>query len=154
MAGARPARTWDVITDEQGRATAGAGDLPGNGRGAHGLPLGTVVVREVRPPAGYLLPDPPTLVRAVEPSPDEPNAAAYRVPTVAEQVVRGAVALLKLGAGTSGDGAADNAGGGGANGASADAAGATPQIPLAGVAFDIVHLSTGEVAEMCIRDRL
>ena len=27
-----------------------------------------------------------------------------------------------------------------------DAAGATPQIPLAGVAFDIVHLSTGEVA--------
>ena len=80
VAGARPARTWDVITDEQGRATAGAGDLPGNGRGAHGLPLGTVVVREVRPPAGYLLPDPPTLVRAVEPSPDEPNAAVYRVP--------------------------------------------------------------------------
>ena len=146
VAGARPARTWDVVTDEQGRATAGAGDLTGNGRGAHGLPLGTVVVREVRPPAGYLLPYQPVLVCAVEPSPNEPNAAVYRVPTVAEQVVRGDVALLKLGAGMGGDGAADSVGGGGANGASADAAGATTQIPLAGVAFDIVHLSTGEVA--------
>lgn len=145
-AGAQPARTWDVVTDEQGRASVGTGDLPGNGSGGSGLPLGTVVVREVQAPRGYLLPDPPALVRAVEPSPDEPGVAVYRVPTVADQVVRGDVALLKLGAGKDGGGAADSTGEGGAVGASADGGGTTPKVPLGGVAFDIVHLSTGEVA--------
>lgn len=145
-AGARPARTWDVVADEQGCAAVGTGDLPGNGRGAPGLPLGTMVVREVQAPRGYLMPDPSALVCAVEPSSDTTDMAVYRVPTVAEQVVRGDVALLKLGAGTGGDGAADSAGGGGVDGASADAAYAAPKEPLAGVAFDIVHLSTGEVA--------
>lgn len=145
-AGAQPARTWDVVTDEQGRASVGTGDLPGNGSGGSGLPLGTVVVREVQAPRGYLLPDPPALVSAVEPSPDEPGVAVYRVPTVADQVVRGDVALLKLGAGKDGGGAADSTGEGGAGGASADGGGTTPKVPLGGVAFDIVRLSTGEVA--------
>ncbi|WP_203229770.1 MSCRAMM family protein, partial [Gordonibacter urolithinfaciens] len=82
----------------------------------------------------------------VEPSPDEPGVAVYRVPTVADQVVRGDVALLKLGAGKGGGGAADSTGEGGAGGASADGGGTTPKVPLGGVAFDIVRLSTGEVA--------
>ncbi|RDB59928.1 hypothetical protein C1878_14750 [Gordonibacter sp. 28C] len=147
-AGVRPTRSWTVVTDEQGRATVGEENLFSDGRGGRGLPLGTVVVREVRPPAGYLPPDPSVFVCPVEAVPDAAGAAVFHAPVVAEQVVRGDVALFKFGS-------ADGTGGGSSSGgapAGGDENADAPGKPLADVAFDVVLVSTGEVVARIVTD--
>lgn len=147
-AGMRPMRSWSVVTDGQGRAAIDADELFSDGRGGRGLPLGTVVVREVRPPAGYLPPNPSVFVCPVEAVPDAPGTAAFHAPVVAEQVVRGDVALFKYG---SADGTGGRSSSGGAPAGGDENAGA-PGKPLAGVAFDVALVSTGEVVTRIVTD--
>lgn len=119
-----------ATTDERGEARIDPAALPGNGQ-LHGFPLGTVVVREVTPPAGYLLADEPAVAVPVEAAGDAPAVAAFRAPRVADRVIRGDVALVKYGDRTpTGPGSQ----------------------PLAGVAFDLVHAATGELAARIITD--
>lgn len=206
-AGTEPTYTWQVATDAEGRATVGAGDLPENGQGAHGLPLGTVVIREMQAPEGYLLPDQTSVVCPVAPSPDDSAITLYCAPTFAEQVIRGDIAILKVGASEEEGNIVDNKEEGAidqeeeafthdtatslpgttssvsdtereernnptdpsesttnaenkqdesaSSDTPANAETETPtasKIPLAGVAFDIVHQSTGEVVARLITD--
>ena len=131
--GLPPTLTLTAVTDEQGVARIDPALLPSNGAGS-GLPLGTLVVREVSAPQGYLLPDPSAFACQIAASGDKPLGALFHAVEVPDQVIRGDIAILKVGAdeGTTGTEAEKR--------------------PLAGVAFDIVHKATGQVAARIVTD--
>ncbi|MBC2890252.1 MSCRAMM family protein [Gordonibacter massiliensis (ex Traore et al. 2017)] len=147
-AGVRPARAWTVVTDERGRVSVGKDELFSDGGDGRGLPLGTVIVREVRPPVGYLPPEPSVFVCPVEVAPDAPGTAAFHAPVVAEQVVRGDVALFKFGVADGTDGNVPNGDAPASGYEDADA----PRKPLADVAFDVVLASTGQAVARIVTD--
>ena len=118
--GLSPTLSLTVVTDESGVARIDPASLPANSAGS-GLPLGTLVVREVKPPEGYLLPKDAALACPVTSAGAGPLDALFQAPAVAEQVVRGDVAVLKVGDGE------------GTMGEQSD------KRPLAGVAFDILR---------------
>lgn len=136
-----PLRTWVLRTGEDGTAKLSgeclvSGDaLYRDEFGAAVLPLGTVCVREIKAPEGYLLDSGgETVCVCVRPGEAGQIAARYHAPAVANRVIRGDVSLVKFGnaQGTAGDSALKQ--------------------PLAGVSFDIVHASTGMVAARITTD--
>ena len=99
-----PTRTWTIRTDERGEArldksslVAGSDALYHNSSGDVAIPLGTVVIREVRPPVGYLLPDPvPVSVQQITSDSELENVATYHAPAVPDLVKRGDIAITKF----------------------------------------------------------
>lgn len=131
--GFSPTLTLTAVADEQGVARIDPALLPSNGAGS-GLPLGTLVVREVSAPQGYLLSESPAFACPITASGDKPLDALFHAAEVPDRVIRGDIAILKVGAGegTTGDKAEKR--------------------PLKGVAFDIVHKASGQVAARIVTD--
>lgn len=103
---ASPSRGWVLATDEQGRATLSeaclvSGDeLFRDAAGQAFLPLGTVAVREVRPPAGYELSDASLHVSQVTTQGEGVSLALYAAPVVADFPERGGLSVQKADAET------------------------------------------------------
>ncbi len=123
-ADAGPTLVLRAATGEDGVARLDAAGLPDAGAGP-GLPLGTVVVRETRPPEGYLLPERAAVVVPVKAKGTDPLDGVFAAPEVADQVIRGDIEIVKTGAG----------------------AGALP-----GVAFDVVHKASGRTVARLVTD--
>ncbi|WP_172135301.1 VaFE repeat-containing surface-anchored protein [Adlercreutzia sp. ZJ473] len=93
--------TWLVSTDESGRAplgnarTSSGKSLPRNSRGQAAIPLGTVLIQEVKAPEGYLANDGEVIVRHVTSEGIGEDVRTYRAPTVSEQAIRGGVSVEK-----------------------------------------------------------
>ncbi|WP_165170869.1 VaFE repeat-containing surface-anchored protein [Adlercreutzia sp. ZJ242] len=96
-----PTATWLVNTDENGHAPLGnahtpdGGNLPRNSRGQTAIPLGTVLIQEVRAPEGYLANSGEVIIRHVTSTGTGEDVRTYRAPTVPEQVIRGGVSIEK-----------------------------------------------------------
>ena len=131
--GLSPTFSATVVTDEDGRARLDSASLPANSAGA-GLPLGTVVVRETKAPEGYLLADPATIALPVTAEGTGPLAPLLHEASVPERIVRGDIAVLKVGdgEGTMGD--------------------QSVKRPLAGVAFDILDPESGQSVARIVTD--
>lgn len=126
-AGAEPTLALAAVTDEKGVARVADSALPDAGAGP-GLPLGTVAVREVRPPSGYLLSEEAVAILPVTAQGAGPLDGMLAASEVAEQVIRGDIEIVKTGAAPDG-----------------------PR-PLAGVAFDIVHEASGRAVARLVTD--
>ena len=101
LAGAAPARTWVVETDEDGFAMLhedyfvsgdalyynSAGNIPT-------LPLGTLTIRETRAPEGYLLND-ALHIRQITADGSMESVETYNEPAVPDAVIRGGVEVEK-----------------------------------------------------------
>ncbi|MCL2379868.1 MAG: SpaA isopeptide-forming pilin-related protein [Coriobacteriia bacterium] len=96
-------RTWYVLTDEKGQASLKSDSLETNrsspvwtdSQGRVALPLGTVTIQEVRPPAGYVINDDIFAVHIIPTGTDE-IVKTYIAPTVKQQVIRGDFAFNKI----------------------------------------------------------
>lgn len=91
-------RTWRVTTGEDGRARladAQGDPLYHDSRGEVGIPMGTVAIREVKAPAGYLADGEERVVR-VTPEGDAETVSTYAAPTFPEQVMRGDLSFVKI----------------------------------------------------------
>lgn len=122
-----PGRTWTITTDEDGWATIPLEERFENSLGQVGLPYGTLVVREVAAPAGYL-PNSTAYVRQIEPGASAPNVSTYDMPEVPEQVKRGDVSLVKFGETETDEDKQPEV-----------------KVPLAGVEFEIANLNGNPV---------
>lgn len=102
LASGEPTRRWVVTTDEQGYASLGdaslvAGDaLYRNSKGSPTLPLGTILIQETKPPAGYLLGDDTVFVRQITPQGNVETVQTYVHPSRANAVKRGDIEFVKV----------------------------------------------------------
>lgn len=102
----QPDRRWVFATDSSGEARLApdflvSGDgLYYDAAGSPALPLGTVTVREIKPPDGYTLSDPSVHVLAITSNGNGATVSTYVVPTVGDTVERGSLAIQKVGAET------------------------------------------------------
>lgn len=93
-------RSWTMRTDENGElhldeaSKVSGEELYFDAEGRIVLPLGTVIIRESAPPAGYLLDD-TAFVLNVEPNGTTASVSAPAAPTHPEQVVRGDLTFVK-----------------------------------------------------------
>lgn len=140
-----PTNLGKVTTDENGVAYIAQSALAHTDAG-YGFALGTVVIQEITPPQGYLLPAQNTFICPVttsgsssgassDPSSDSSSSrAVFYPPTVIEDVILGDIALIKVGdgEGTTGD--------------------QNLKSPLANVAFDIIHAQSKEVVARIVTD--
>jgi LPXTG-motif cell wall-anchored protein len=95
-------RTWTVSTGEDGTAdlsSATGDDLYRDAAGNAVVPLGTVAIRETRAPEGYVASD-KTFVTRVTAEGTAEHVSTYAAPTVAEQVRRGDLELVKAESGS------------------------------------------------------
>lgn len=98
-----PTRTWVLRTDESGQAhlrdtylVAGSDALYRNSYGDATIPLGTVVIKETKAPADYVLPVPvPVSVQQVTSNTTLENVTTYNAPRIADVVKRGDIAITK-----------------------------------------------------------
>lgn len=96
-------RTWVFKTDAQGQVLLDTehlieGDaLYANSSGQPCLPLGTVVVSETKPPAGYLANAEEWCVQITDDGGDDETLETYVQPSVADAVKRGDLELVKVG---------------------------------------------------------
>jgi len=102
---ATPDRTWIVKTDEDGYAQlkdsykVSGDDFYYASTGGVTAPLGTLAIREVKAPEGYLLGDQPVFIRQVTSTGYITEAVqTYNAPSASEQVKRGDLELIKAGA--------------------------------------------------------
>lgn len=103
MASGTPARTWTVKSDEKGEAylsesylLSGSSALYRNSQGEVIIPLGTVVIKETKAPADYLLPVPvPVEVMQVTSNSKVETVTTYNAPKIADKVKRGDIAITK-----------------------------------------------------------
>ncbi|WP_165055867.1 MULTISPECIES: prealbumin-like fold domain-containing protein [unclassified Adlercreutzia] len=97
-----PTATWLVSTDERGIApldsarTLQGRDVFRNSRGQAAIPLGTVLIQEVKAPEGYRANEGEVIVRHVTSEGAGENVSTYDVPTVPEQVIRGDLEFVKV----------------------------------------------------------
>jgi LPXTG-motif cell wall-anchored protein len=99
---AKATRTWTVSTGEDGTAdlsSATGDDLYRDAVGNAVVPLGTVAIRETRAPEGYVASD-KTFVTRVTAEGTAEHVSTYAAPTVAEQVRRGDLELVKAESGS------------------------------------------------------
>jgi hypothetical protein len=99
---AKATRTWTVSTGEDGTAdlsSATGDDLYRDAAGNAVVPLGTVAIRETRAPEGYVASD-KTFVTRVTAEGTAEHVSTYAAPTVAEQVRRGDLELVKAESGS------------------------------------------------------
>lgn len=100
-------RTWIVSTDAQGKAIVSdglkvsGGDFYRTASGQVALPLGTVSVREVQAPGGYLIGsrsngEPAAYVVQITAKDSSETTDAYTAPQFADEVMRGGVAIGKV----------------------------------------------------------
>lgn len=102
-ASGQPQRTWVVRTDADGHACLDEDHLvsqSGGGffqasDGTPAIPLGTVLIQETKAPTGYHLSDTQVHVVQLTANGTTETAVAYQAPTVADQVYRGDVQLVK-----------------------------------------------------------
>lgn len=96
-------RTWTFETDAQGMVIMDddhfvSGDpLYHDSKGRPCLPLGTVVIRESKPPVGYLANDDDFCIQIRDDGGTEETVRTYRPAQVPEQVRRGDLELVKVG---------------------------------------------------------
>lgn len=103
MKSGTPTRTWVLKTDENGEArlrdsylVAGSDALYKNSYGDATIPLGTVIVKETKAPANYVLPTPvPVSVQQVTSNTTLENVTTYNAPKIADIVKRGDISLTK-----------------------------------------------------------
>lgn len=108
-AGDAPSRTWIVETDSDGIARLDAEHLVegdeffANTQGDAAFPLGTVTVREIQAPRGYLLPeDGAARIVPITPSGIVETVRCFNAKQVDERPARGGVAVQKVDARTEG----------------------------------------------------
>lgn len=98
---ALPERTWILRTDENGElrlteeSKTGGDEFYKNDKGETVLPLGTVAIREVKAPEGYLLNE-EMYIREIRPDGSGPEDTVYHMPEVPEQIIRGDLQLVKF----------------------------------------------------------
>lgn len=120
----RPERSWIVRTDEEGRAClsekyrVSGDDFYANSNKAIVLPIGTVTVKEVKAPEGYVL-DEQLHVVQIKGNGTSETVDMYQVWEHEEQIIRGDFSFLKKAGGEDGE-------------------------ALAGIPFTITAESTGE----------
>lgn len=96
-----PSRSWVIRTDDDGFAALDpayvvSGDaLYTNTAGIPTLPLGTLVIKEVKAPEGYLLDDATTYVQQITSEGHLETVYTYVTPIHPEQVIRGGVSIEK-----------------------------------------------------------
>lgn len=96
-----PVRSWVIKTDESGQAVLNeeniiSGDeLYKNDDGAVVMPLGTVVVTEMKAPEGYVLDDTKHVVQITS-SGNEETVETYVIPSHREDIIRGDISLIKV----------------------------------------------------------
>lgn len=97
-----PDRTWVVQTDTDGYARLGDEFLVSGDdfyRGSGGIvtiPLGTLLIQEIQPAEGYLLPDPnPVFVRNITSEGIVEAVTTFNQPIQTEPVIRGGVSIQK-----------------------------------------------------------
>lgn len=101
----KPARSWVISTDESGQAVLEAdnvisGDeLYADSNGAAVMPLGTVMISEMKAPEGYLLNDDIMVMHVTSDGTDE-EVDTYVAPVHEEQIIRGDIKLIKIKDGT------------------------------------------------------
>lgn len=84
--GQTPTRTWLFRTDEAGTVKYQANYLVEGDELYESMPLGTLVIQEIRASEGYLLND-TVYVRRITASGDGEHVATYEAPVVAEQFI-------------------------------------------------------------------
>lgn len=127
IAAAMPKHEWTIVTDGDGFASIPVEERLTNALGQIGLPYGTVVVREISAPAGYL-PNDTIYVRQIEPSASASNVSTYNMPEVPDRVKRGDLSIMKFGETTTDEDAQPEV-----------------KVPLAGVEFQVVNLNESAV---------
>ena len=96
-----PERTWNLRTNVDGElrfteeSKTGGDEFYKNDAGENVLPLGTVTIREVKAPAGYLLNE-NIYVEEIREEGSGPEDTVYHVPEVPEQIIRGDLQLVKF----------------------------------------------------------
>lgn len=96
-----PERTWIFRTNADGElcfteeSKIGGDGFYKNDAGENVLPLGTVTIREVKAPAGYLLNE-NIYVEEIRQDGSSPDDTVYHVPEVPEQIIRGDLQLVKF----------------------------------------------------------
>lgn len=103
MASGAATRTWVLRTGDDGQArlresylVAGSDALYKNSYGDATIPLGTVVIKETKAPANYVLPKPvPVSVQQVTSNTQLENVTTYNAPKIADTVKRGDIAITK-----------------------------------------------------------
>ena len=92
--GHTPARTWVFQTDESGIVRYQADYLVGGDELYEAMPLGTLVIREIRASQGYLLNE-TVYVRRITASGEGEHVATYEAPVVAEQFINVDIIICK-----------------------------------------------------------
>ena len=96
-----PERTWTFRTNADGElcfteeSKTGGDEFYQNDSGENVLPLGTVTIREVKAPAGYLLNE-NVYVEEIRQDGSGPEDTVYHAPEVPEQIIRGDLQLVKF----------------------------------------------------------
>ena len=96
-----PERTWTFRTNADGElcfteeSKTGGDGFYTNGAGENVLPLGTVTIREVKAPEGYLLNE-NIYVEKIRQEGSGPADTVYHAPEVPEQIIRGDLQLVKF----------------------------------------------------------
>ena len=101
-----PLRSWVIYTDEAGYArlhpdyvlSGDAIDIDSEGR--YTLPLGTVTIKEIKAPAGYLLGDQTVHIQHIRGGGAAETVDSFVAPIVPNQIRRGDLELIKAGEGT------------------------------------------------------
>jgi hypothetical protein len=96
--------TWVFATDKQGvirfdeaHLISGPGLFFADSRGSPMLPCGTVVVKEIQAPSGYLLPaSPPSYIRHITPQGTSEQLASFNAIEDKEDVIRGDLSFTKI----------------------------------------------------------
>lgn len=105
-ASGNPTRAWTFETDAQGLvrlddAHLAEGDALYHDRdGNVCLPLGTITMREIKPPTGYLLGDWSECIQITDDDANGEHVQGYAAPSVADMVRRGDLELVKVSAST------------------------------------------------------
>ncbi len=103
--GGKPERKWIVKTDKKGQAflreeyLVSGDELYRNKERTPVLPLGTVTIREIKPPEGYL-PDQGVYVRKLVGYGKEESVQLYETVKIREQIIRGDLEGVKIEAST------------------------------------------------------
>ncbi len=102
-ASGEPNRTWVIKTDQEGKASLNTNSLISGDKlyrdknGFVVVPLGTLLIEETKAPLGYELPrDASPVVRTISDTTSMTETTLfYNAPTIADEVIRGGVRILK-----------------------------------------------------------
>ena len=101
MATAQPRSSWVMATDESGYVfldpdyVLSGDDLVIDGLGRATFPLGTLTIKEIKAPEGYMLSDTPLVVVPITSQGSDEVVSTFVAPIIADQVKRGDIELIK-----------------------------------------------------------